>query len=90
MYCALDVDKTAMHYLNNQVENIAIDKRIAPKGKYVFKVRFYSASCTEQEKAAGIHWKSTFREGEAAGEERKGCSKTTGELGDIEVASFTL
>jgi hypothetical protein len=39
MYCALDVDKTAMHYLNNQVENIAIDKRIAPKGKYVFKVR---------------------------------------------------
>jgi predicted DNA-binding WGR domain protein len=89
-YCELDVDKTAMHFGQNQVENIAIDKRVAPKGEYVVKVRLYSAACSDAEKAAGIPWKSTFRLGEAAGEEKEGRSAATGMPGDIEVARFFL
>ena len=85
-YVSLDVDKQAHHY-PDQVENIYLDKALAPAGEYIIKVRLYSNSSGKTQ----TNWTSTFNNtasGEAKQRETAGvCSN---EQKEVEVVRFVL
>jgi uncharacterized protein YfaP (DUF2135 family) len=86
VWAELDVDKQAQHY-PDQVENIYLNKTLAPRGEYVAVVKLYSNSSESKQ----IHWQSTFNNtasGEAQQREQAGmCDEVKQE---VEIARFIL